>query len=203
MLSSITPLGERGRGNRWALTATAYVVASTIGGVVGGSVLGLGGLALRAGLHPTGAAVFSVIAVVCVAAMLVELHPAARLPTTRRQVNERWLEAYRGWVYGAGFGFQLGLGLVTIVTSAAVFAMAALAVIAGFAGALTGAMIIGGAFGLARSLPILAFRNVSDGLALQNRHRRLHAAAAGAQRAAAATLGVIAAAALALALSRV
>jgi hypothetical protein len=31
-------------------------------------------------------------------------------PSWQRQVDERWLTTYRGWVYGAGFGFQLGAG---------------------------------------------------------------------------------------------
>ena len=44
-----------------------------------------------------------------------------RVPGPRRQVNERWLDEYRGWVYGLGFGAQLGLGVTTIVTSAATY----------------------------------------------------------------------------------
>ena len=36
MLSSITPIGERGRGNRYGATATGFV----IGGLVGGACLG-------------------------------------------------------------------------------------------------------------------------------------------------------------------
>jgi len=201
MLSSITPLGERGRGNRWALTAAAYVVASTAGGLLAGAVLGLAGLALRTAAHPPPAAVFYVIAVVCLAALAVDLRGAPRLPTTRRQVNEQWLDAYRGWVYGAGFGFQLGLGLVTIVTTAAVFAMACLAVLAGLAGYLGGATVIGAVFGLARALPILAFAGASDWPSLQRRHRRLHAAAGGARLAAAVVLGAVAVTAVALALT--
>lgn len=38
---------------------------------------------------------------------------ALRLPGPARQVDEDWLARYRGWVYGAGFGTQLGLGVVT------------------------------------------------------------------------------------------
>ena len=33
MLGSITPLGERGRGSRWWVTVTAYVLGSTLAGV--------------------------------------------------------------------------------------------------------------------------------------------------------------------------
>ena len=78
MLSSITPLGERGRGNRWALTAAAYVVASAAGGLLAGAVLGLAGLALRIAAHPPAAAVFYVIAVVCLAALAVDLRGDAK-----------------------------------------------------------------------------------------------------------------------------
>ena len=37
------------------------------------------------------------------------------VPGPRRQVDERWLDRYRGWVYGVGYGSQLGLGIVTVV----------------------------------------------------------------------------------------
>jgi len=46
-----------------------------------------------------------------------------------RQVDDGWLPRYRGWVYGAGFGLQLGLGVVTIVTTAAVPAVWLLALL--------------------------------------------------------------------------
>ena len=54
------------------------------------------------------------------AAVLLELLPG-RMPGPRRQVNERWLDEYRGWVYGLGFGAQLGLGVSTVVSSAATY----------------------------------------------------------------------------------
>ena len=49
-----------------------------------------------------------------------------RLPIHRRQVNERWLDQYRPWVYGAGFGWQIGTGLSTYITTAAVYLMVVL-----------------------------------------------------------------------------
>ena len=60
------------------------------------------------------------------AALVVDVSPLRRrLPTTRRQVNEDWMGRYRGWVYGGAFGAQLGSGVATIVTSAAVYAAVA------------------------------------------------------------------------------
>ena len=43
------------------------------------------------------------------------------VPSMQRQVNEDWLTTYRGWVYGLGFGYQLGLGIATIVTTSTVW----------------------------------------------------------------------------------
>jgi hypothetical protein len=89
-------------------------------------------------------------------AILIGLAPdvvgAIRLPTVRRQVNEEWLYRYRGWVYGIGFGFQLGLGVATIVTSSAVY----VTLLGAF---LTGSVKLGallaGTFALARSATVV------------------------------------------------
>ena len=136
MLASITPFGERARNNRFAVTATAFVVASALGGLVTGALFGLAGAALFA-VVPVGDTARLVVALgVVVAAALVDLGiGGVRLPTTKRQVDERWLTQYRGWVYGVGFGFQLGLGLVTVVTSAAIYAAFEVAVLTGSFGA--------------------------------------------------------------------
>ena len=77
--------------------------------------------------------------IVCLSAALLDAS-GRRLPGVRRQVDDDWLRRYRGWVYGAGFGFQLGIGVVTIVTTAAVYATFALA-------ALTGAVATGSPVG--------------------------------------------------------
>lgn len=122
MLTSITPLGERGRGQRWTITASALL----LGHVAGGLALGLGlagsGWMLRAVTPaPREALVTATIAGVVLAASLFDLG-GGRLPI-RRQVDERWLTSYRGWVYGAGFGVQLGFGLVTVINSALMLAV--------------------------------------------------------------------------------
>ena len=46
MLTSITPLGERGRGNSWAVTMTAYAVGCLLGDATTGAVLGAVGTLL-------------------------------------------------------------------------------------------------------------------------------------------------------------
>lgn len=71
-----------------------------------------------------------------------------RLPSIKRQVDDAWLYEYRGWLYGLGFGIQLGAGVFTIVASSAVY-------IAFLAAMLTAswqwALIVGTFFGLARA----------------------------------------------------
>src|SRR5579884_3685059 len=120
MLASISPLGERARNNRWGLTASAYAVASTAAGAAVGAAAG--GLGWLAGASPRPGAGWSwtlaVGAGACLLAALWDLRGRPLPP--RRQVNEDWLATYRGWVYGAGFGAQLGAGFATIVTSATV-----------------------------------------------------------------------------------
>jgi hypothetical protein len=156
MLGSITPLGERGRGSRWWLTVVAYVVGSVVGAVaLGASVGWLGG-----GLAPVGGASARLLALglVVIAGSALDLGVlGVRLPSVRRQVDEGWRASYRGWVWGAGYGLQLGIGVVTIVTTSTVYATWASALLSG--GALSGAAI-GAAFGLARALPVLSVAGV-------------------------------------------
>jgi hypothetical protein len=85
-------------------------------------------------------------------------------------VNEDWLGRYRGWVYGVGFGAQLGVGVVTIVTSAAVYAAVFGVIVSG--NAVTGA-IAGAAFGLVRALSLLPARAAVDPPSLARLHASL------------------------------
>ena len=146
MLTSITPLGERGRGNRWAVTTTAYAVGCLLGGATTGLVLGAVGSAL-----PT-LPVLLLAGLVCLAAALADT-TLRRVPGGHRQVDEAWLDRYRGWVYGVGFGYQLGLGVVTVVTSAATYAVLALALLTQ---SVLGGLLVGAVFGVVRAAPALA-----------------------------------------------
>src|ERR671934_1451200 len=114
MLTSITPLGERGRGNRWGITTFALIVGCVAAGAGAGALVGgLGALALGGvGLD----ARLVLVAAGLVVGLALDLGGGGtRLPTVRRQVNEDWLHAYPGWGYGGGFGVQLGAGAGTIV----------------------------------------------------------------------------------------
>jgi len=156
MLGSITPLGERGRGSRWWLTVTAYLVGSTLGGVAFGGGLGL--IASSFASRTPVAARLAVLAVAVPAGLLVDLGAfGLRLPTVRRQVDEGWRAGYRGWVWGFGYGIQLGAGVVTVVTTSTVYA-AWLA--AGLSGGVVAGALIGATFGVVRAAPVLSVAGV-------------------------------------------
>lgn len=152
MLTSINPLGEVGRKQKWWLTFAAYLSGSVIGGALVGLILGLFGLALPDGgiLRPIAAGLLLGAGVADALRM--------RMPGVHRQVNENWLSKYRGWVYGWGFGFQLGMGVATIVTTALVYSMMAMLVL--FGDPLMG-LSVGAVFGLTRAFPLILARRAS------------------------------------------
>jgi sulfite exporter TauE/SafE len=189
MLASITPLGERGRGNQWWLTTLAYEVGSIVGGAAMGAAAGAIGLPLARLLLASAFARAVAGAAVTGVALALEIgtrNASSRLPGPRRQVDKSWLDHYRGWVYGGGFGLQLGTGLMTIVTSFAMYALVGLLIAMGSPA--TGAAV-GALFGLARALPLLAYGRASDFASLQRAHRRLDRLAASSR---AGTVGVLA-----------
>lgn len=154
MLGSITPLGERGRGSRWGVTVSAYLIGSAIGGAALGAALGR----IGSPLSPSADARLAVLGVAIVAGIAFDLRLGGlRLPTTPRQVDETWRASFRGWVWGLAFGAQLALGVITVVTTAFVY-------VTWFAAALSGSAaagaVVGLAFGLARALPILTVAHV-------------------------------------------
>lgn len=156
MLGSITPLGERGRGRVWIRSATALTLGGAVGGGTAGVLLGSLGAASNRLLGLDSSTRLLVLGLVLSCAAMLDLQ--RRVPTVHRQVNEDWLYSYRDWVYGLAFGFQLGVGGVTIVTSAAVYATAlGIALTASpFGGAL-----IGGLFGVVRAGTVFLGRRVT------------------------------------------
>ena len=170
MLTSISPLGERARGNSFGLTAAAYAAGSLLGGIAIGAALGAAGAPLVEELDDW--VPFVALATAAVVGALLD--GAGRLPTLRRQVDERWLGTYRGWVYGFGFGLQLGLGVVTIVTASATYVALLAALLTGSppAGA-----VVGATFGIARALPLLVTARVRTPTDLGRLHRAVAAVA--------------------------
>jgi hypothetical protein len=169
MLTSITPLGERGRGSKWGVTVFALALGSAVAGAGAGAVAGAAGSLALGGLSPS--ARLALLAAGLAAGLALDLGLAGlHLPGPHRQVNELWLGAYRGWVYGLGFGLQLGLGVATIVSASAVYVtfIAAAATASPIAGAALGAT-----FGALRAATMLAARRVRSPATLHALGRRL------------------------------
>jgi hypothetical protein len=164
MLASITPLGERGRRSHWGITVSAFLIGATAAGAGAGALLGaLGSIVLPAHSTPT------VLAVAIAVGVVLDGLPRA-VPGPRRQVDERWLDRYRGWVYGLGYGWQLGLGVTTIVSSAATYVALLAAFLTASAPA---AAIVLGCFGAVRGLTPLAAAGVRSQRQLLAFHRAL------------------------------
>jgi hypothetical protein len=192
MLASITPLGERGRRSRWAVTVSAFLIGATTTGALAGALLGGAGAVVLPAALPTQARLV-VVALALGVAIGLDLRSRA-VPGPRRQVNERWLQAYRGWVYGAGYGAQLGLGVTTVVASAATYVAAIAAVLNANVGG--GAVILGG-YGAIRGLTPLVAARVRTPAQLFAMHARLERARPLAARGGVALLAVSLALALA------
>ena len=176
MLASIHPLGERARHNRWSLTVTAYLAGSAAGGLLAGAAATAVGGAVRAGPGPPPGGLGAGLAVAAASAAAAwDLGVRRSLPP-RRQVNEDWLGSYRGWVYGVGFGVQLGAGMTTVVTTATVPLAFFLSLVCGLSGVAWAGATAGLVFGLTRAAPALLLRGVRDPASLRRFHERMQAA---------------------------
>lgn len=172
MLSQLTPLGERSRGRRFGVTAAWFVAGALVGGaMLGGVTAALAAAVATTDLSASGAlAIAAVLALVGAAldAHVVGVGP----PYFRRQVDEEWLVKYRAWLYGGGFGWQIGTGVTTYIMTTAVFLTIAL-------GALSGSSIAAFAiclvFAGARGLAVLLGSRITTPAALASFHRTFDA----------------------------
>ncbi|MDQ1477298.1 MAG: hypothetical protein QOE62_2527 [Actinomycetota bacterium] len=172
MLSQITPVAEAGRHQKFGRTAAWFIVGSVIGGLTLGGLIALGAAAAAAaGLSESAA--LTLIAVAAIGAAAVDAHVFGfGPPFLRRQVNENWLSNYRSWVYGGGFGWQIGAGITTYVMTAAVPLLIVVGVLSErpWAGVAMGAV-----FGLVRGLAVLSGARLRTTTALYAFHRRFAA----------------------------
>lgn len=168
MLSTITPLAERGRGHRYRSTAAWFVVGATVGGATLGAVMAAGAAAVGAAhLGPAAAGALAAAGAALAAASDARL-TGRSLPIHRRQVNELWLDQFRPWVYGAGFGWQIGCGLATYIMTAGVYLTILLSVLTGRPAV---ALAIGVLFGVVRGLAVLLSAPITSPAALVAFHR--------------------------------
>lgn len=163
--AQIHPLGERSRGNVWGVTMGAFTVGSMVAGAALTSLLGfIGGV-----LIDFGEAAIWIAAALALVAGALDLSPLQPW-TPRRQVNENWISRYRGWVYGTGFGLQLGVGFAVFVMSWGYWAMLAIAFVSGSAA--VGALL-GASFGLGRGMLLLLSRRSTTTERLHSFHRTM------------------------------
>lgn len=180
MLSTITPMAEHSRGRRWTPTAAWFVLGATLGGATLGLLAMPLALAVRA-LDLSSAAALGAATCAAVLAVALDLGLTGRpMPHHRRQVNEAWLDQYRSWVYGAGFGWQIGTGLMTYIMTAAVYLTI---VFAALSGAPLTALAITTLFGFTRGLMILLGVRLTDPERLRVFHRRFEEAGPAVRRA--------------------
>jgi hypothetical protein len=175
MLSSLNPVSEAARGNRFWLTACWYVA----GALCGGALLGAGCALAASGygrLHTSSSLTWTVVLVAALVAVASDTAVFGRsLPDHPRQVDERWLGTYRRWIYAGGYGVQIGAGFATYIMTAAVYLVAVLAIVTG---APLPAFVICLVFGAVRGLTILVTASARTPERLRAAHRRIGALAA-------------------------
>jgi hypothetical protein len=175
MLSTITPFAERSRGHRYAVTAAWFVAGSVLGGItLGGLAAGLGTAIAATGVSADSAWLAGIVALAAAVTAAVDADVFGKvIPIWRRQVNDQWLARYRSWVYGLGFGWQIGVGIATYVMTAAVFLLVLM-------GATTispvDAVALGVLFGLVRGLAVLLTARADTPARLRVLHQRFDSA---------------------------
>ena len=91
-------------------------------------------------------------------------------------------------MYAGGFGLQLGVGVVTVVTTTTVYLTWAFAVLSG---SLAGGLAIGLVFGAARALPMLLVASADTPAAVRAALRRFNGWAPAARKASTAATAIV------------
>ena len=166
MLSSITPLGERSRRQHFAITALFLLIGASSAGAALGALLG----ELGSQLPLSSAQRLAALGVAAALGLASDLSLPRGVPTHLRQVDERWLHRYRGWVYGLGFGAQLGVAVATVVTTSAVY----LTILGeALAPSILAGAVIGATFGGIRGASVLLAARINTPASLLDFHRRI------------------------------
>ncbi len=167
MLSSIHPLGERARNHKWWITVSAFTLGAILSGATVGGVLGLAGQRLLSAIDPTTR--LAITAGVVIVGGVLDLLRVKPVGSTR-QVNENWIGHYRGWVYGGAFGMQLGAGIFTFIVTWGIYSTLAAEL---FTASATLGALVGGIFGMGRSLAIILAVRIDRPSRLTSFHRRM------------------------------
>jgi hypothetical protein len=155
VIETIGPTGHTG-GRR----TTVAACASFLPGAIAGGLLTFGSLALVGDLiHGAGGrASYLAAAAIAVVASMLEARGARIVPQIRRQLPEHWRRVMPMAIAAGLYGVLLGIGFTTFVLSFGVWALAGVSLALGDP---TVGLLIGGAFGLGRAIPILALASVA------------------------------------------
>ncbi len=170
MLSTITPVTERGRNRSYWATVPWYLIGALAGGLTLGGVAAL--IAIPVGMADLAPEVALAIAgLFTVVSVFSDLGVGGfQLPRHGRQVDRFWLDNYRAWVYGTGFGWQIGVGLATYIVTTAVYVTVLIAILSGSPAQ---AILLGVVFGTVRGLAIFLGSGATSIENLHSLHRRL------------------------------
>ena len=168
-------------------TAVAYVIGSVVSAAAFGALLGALGSLVPEEVRAS-SLVLGALVLLLVLGLVLDIRSGGHgVPSWRRQVDREWIGQYRGWVTGLGFGLQLGLGFVTIITSTTTYAVYLAELLTGrwWAGALIGLV-----FGLVRAVPLALVRRAETPQRLHEVSAGLDSWAAPADMVARASLGI-------------
>jgi hypothetical protein len=170
MLSTITPVTEQGRGRNYWATVPWYLIGALAGGATLGGAAALLSIPVGAvDLAPEVA--LGIAGLFTVVSIFSDLGVGGfHLPRHKRQVDRHWLDDYRSWVYGTGFGWQIGVGLATFIVTTGIYVMVLIAVLGGSPAQ---AMLLGVVFGGIRGLAIFLGAGASTLDNLHSLHRRI------------------------------
>jgi hypothetical protein len=150
------------------MTVIWFIVGTVLGGMTLGGLAAFGAM-LVAALDLSVMAIATAVVVAALVTLASDLGAGGfRLPANPRQVDRAWLDRYRSWVYGMGFGWQLGVGVSTFVMSATVYLMVVLAAMTGRPLLALGIVTL---FGFIRGLAILPAAGVRTTADLGRLHR--------------------------------
>ena len=155
MVETIAPHGYAGRLRTTAAAAPAFALGALAGGTVTFGGLALAGRQLGTG----GATAAAAAAALLIAAAFGDAGGRRILPQVRRQVPESWRRRLPLPLAAGLYGVLLGLGFTTFVLSFATYALAAACLALGDAGH---GVLIGLAFGLGRTLPVVVLAPLQD-----------------------------------------
>ncbi len=171
MLSTFTPMSERGRGHRYWVTATWFILGAMLGGIALGGISAVSALLLNLLLGSQSLLGLTILGGASIIGGLWDfglLRPA--LPHHRRQVNETWLRQFRRWFTASAFGAQVGFGLATYIMTTGVYLTV---LIGALSGSVTIALLTGLTFGTTRGLLVLCGSPISSPERLMLVHRRI------------------------------